>query len=72
MDFFTINNVEINPKKTKVIAINASSQNRNIPLRFGSPATELQAAQKEEGVRVLGVWFSEDGKLKSHMQVMQN
>ena len=72
MEFFNINDVEINPKKTKVIAINASSQNRNTPLLFGSPTTELQVAQKEEGVRVLGVWFSEDGKLKNHMQVMRN
>jgi len=58
--FFILNGVEINAKKTNVIALNAS-RNDDTPLMFGAPAEEIRPVDKNEAVRILGVWVTAAG-----------
>src|SRR6185503_15868219 len=58
--FFILNGVEINAKKTNVIALNAS-RNDDTPLTFGTPAEEIRPVDKNEAVRILGVWVTAAG-----------
>ncbi|KAG0074894.1 hypothetical protein BGZ93_004372, partial [Podila epicladia] len=57
--FFKLNGVQINAKKTVLIAINNSD--KGTPLSFGTPAEEIQPLGRNEDTRILGVFVSTTG-----------
>ena len=63
MDFFYINDIAINVKKTVLMVINLSSSPFVDPLQFGKPALPLIPIHKSEGTRYLGCHVSADGTL---------
>ncbi|KAG0358382.1 hypothetical protein BGZ54_010444 [Gamsiella multidivaricata] len=58
--FFILSGVEINAKKTKVITHNSKRTGQET-LMFGTPAEEIRPVEKNEEVRILGVWVNERG-----------
>ena len=70
-EFFKINDIEVNTNKTKVITINATAENRRKSLTFGDQNAKLKILKANEGTRILGVWFSEDGRLATHKAKLQ-
>jgi len=54
---FTLHALEINPKKTELIVINPSTDDRSV--RFGGDI--ITARPAETAVRSLGVWFEANG-----------
>ena len=69
--FFELNNVEINAKKTQVIA-RQKNPNADTYLEFGSPRERIYPVQKSEAVRILGVWVTADGKPKATQRLVEN
>ena len=63
MEFFQLNNIAINVKKTVLMVINPSSDPLADPLQFGMPALPLIPIHKSEGTRYLGCHVSADGTL---------
>ncbi|KAF8924677.1 hypothetical protein BGZ47_003763, partial [Haplosporangium gracile] len=58
MSFFALHGIEINPKKSELIVVNSTSADSSI--RLG--ADTVTALPPATAARVLGVWFSADGK----------
>jgi ribonuclease HI len=68
-EFFTMNGIEINPKKTRLIVINERDETKDNPFMFGpSPQTEVKRSEKNIGDRLLGVFISADGKHKTQKE----
>ena len=66
--FFTMNGIEINPKKTKLIVINESEETKEEPFMFGIPQTEVKRSASSTGERLLGVYISADGEHKTQKE----
>ncbi|KAF9121245.1 hypothetical protein BG015_005876, partial [Linnemannia schmuckeri] len=58
MSFFALHGIEINPKKSELIVVNSTCADPSI--RLG--ADTVTALPPATAARVLGVWFSADGK----------
>jgi ribonuclease HI len=70
-EFYQVNDIEINTSKTKVIAINTHPDSIQESVQFGNPPINLKVEGKGSGVRVLGVWLSADGRLRTHRDKMR-
>ncbi|KAF9407792.1 hypothetical protein BGZ76_005990, partial [Entomortierella beljakovae] len=68
MEFFDINHIEINPKKTELIVINPVDDQPTI--QFGNDG--IPALPSHTAARMLGVWFSADGKNHHTKKLVQN
>ncbi|KAG0315132.1 hypothetical protein BG000_005280, partial [Podila horticola] len=68
--FFDLNGVQINAKKTVLIAIN--SQTPEATLSFGTPPEEIQPLNKTEDTRILGVYVNANGSPTPTIQRITN
>ncbi|KAF9976781.1 hypothetical protein BGZ73_007785 [Actinomortierella ambigua] len=70
LEFFALNSVEVNPKKTELVTINVPTEPAPT-IRFGaddqSPITALPI---DTAARTLGVWVSSDGSNKYTEHIM--
>ena len=57
--FLSINNITINPQKTKLISINSKEKNKTIFLKN----TSIIPIPKNEPIRILGIYLSESSIL---------
>ena len=62
MEFFELNDIEVNAKKTVLMVLNPASDPRVAPLLFGKPALPILPIPESEGTRYLGCHISADGK----------
>ncbi|KAG0272000.1 hypothetical protein BGZ96_005504, partial [Linnemannia gamsii] len=58
MSFFALHGIEINPKKSELIVVNSTCADPSINLG----PDKVTALPSDAAARVLGVWFSADGK----------
>ncbi|KAF9142461.1 hypothetical protein BGX20_007273, partial [Mortierella sp. AD010] len=58
MSFFALNAIEINPKKSELLVINSATDDSTIQLGNDT----IEALDPATSARMLGVWFSADGK----------
>lgn len=63
MEFFQLNNIAINVKKTVLMVLNPTADPAVDPLQFGSPPLPLLPIHRAEGTRYLGCHISADGCL---------
>ena len=63
MEFFQLNDIAINVKKTVLMVVNPTNDPTVDPLQFGSPALPLHPMSRSEGTRYLGCHISADGGL---------
>ena len=61
MEFFDLNDISVNPKKTVLMVINPATDPVVNPILFGNPAVPLLPLPKLEGTRYLGCQISSDG-----------
>ncbi|GJJ69416.1 hypothetical protein EMPS_01762 [Entomortierella parvispora] len=71
-EFFDLNGIEINGKKTEVIAINNKRTREDSMLQFGTPKEDIYPVKKKEAVRMLGVWVNAAGSPKPTMDLIEN
>ena len=71
-EFFDLNGIEINGKKTKVIAINNKRSKEDSALQFGTPPEAIYPVGKKEAVRTLGVWVNAAGSPKPTTDLIEN
>jgi hypothetical protein len=62
MEFFELNDIAVNAKKTILIVLNPTVDPEASPLLFGKPALPLLPIPASEGIRYLGCHISADGK----------
>ena len=67
MSFFHLHGIEINPKKSELIAINPTSA--DLSVRIGDDT--VKALAPGAAARMLGVWFSGDGKNAYTREIVQ-
>jgi len=68
LDFFQLNAIEINPKKTELITINPSHEDTSITVG----GTVVQSHSPTAAVRSLGVWFTADGRPRTTATLVVN
>jgi len=68
--FYILNGVEINAKKTQVIARNYKHDIDDF-LEFGTPVEKIRPVPKNEAVRILGVWVTAEGLPKSTQMLVE-
>ncbi len=71
-EFFDLNGIEINAKKTQVITINNKRPRTDSALQFGTPVEEIYPVGKKEAVRMLGVWVNSAGSPKPTTDLIKN
>ena len=62
MEFFELNDIAVNAKKTILIVLNPTVDPEALPILFGKPALPVLPISTSEGTRYLGCHISADGK----------
>jgi hypothetical protein len=70
MEFFHLNDIAVNAKKTVLMVVNPTADPWQNPLTFGLPALPLLPIPKSEGTRYLGCHISPDGRMKTQRQLI--
>lgn len=70
IEFFHLNDIAINVKKTVLMVINLSSDPLVRPLKFGKLSLPLVPIHRSEGTRYLGCHISADGTLGTQKYVI--
>ena len=70
MEFFQLNDIAINVKKTVLMVVNPSTDPTVDPLMFGAPAIPLVPIPASEGTRYLGYHISADGQMRTQKQLI--
>jgi len=70
MEFFELNDIEVNAKKTVLMVLNPASDPKVAPLLFGKPALPILPIPGSQGTRYLGCHISADGKQSTQQQVI--
>ncbi|KAF9554894.1 hypothetical protein EC968_009257, partial [Mortierella alpina] len=70
--FFKIHGIEINAKKTVVLALNPSGQDQDRTLTYGTPPEQLTPIPKNEATRILGVWVNATGAVTPTQNLVEN
>ena len=70
MEFFALNDIEVNAKKTVLMVLNPVSDPRVAPLLFGKPALPVLPIPESEGTRYLGCHISADGKQGTQQRII--
>ncbi|KAF9991747.1 hypothetical protein BGZ80_008933, partial [Entomortierella chlamydospora] len=67
--FYALNSIEINPKKSELLVINSTLAPDELTIQLGNDV--LRALSPGTSARMLGVWFSADGKGVYTRQIVQ-
>ncbi|KAF8946278.1 hypothetical protein BGZ46_005822, partial [Entomortierella lignicola] len=67
--FYALNSIEINPKKSELLVINPTLAPDELTIQLGNDI--LKALSPGTSARMLGVWFSADGKGVYTRQIVQ-
>ena len=57
-EFYCINDIDINHKKSELIVINANAETTQKVVKLGRLKTEVKALEKGKAARFLGVWIT--------------
>ena len=57
-EFYRLNDIEINPKKSELIVLNSKLEKEQRRVTIGADRFEVKAKGKKELARFLGVWIS--------------
>ena len=64
-EFYELNNIEINPKKSELIAINQRKIHNNRKIVLGTRKIEVLVKEEKETAHFLGVWIGAKNQEKS-------
>ena len=56
-EFYDINDIEINPKKSELIVLNRKKTEKEYNILLGKKKEEVKAKNTNDTVRLLGVWI---------------
>ena len=56
-EFYNINDIEINPKKSELIVMNRKGKDNDLKVELGHKREEVKAKSAKDTVRLLGVWL---------------
>src|SRR5260363_364187 len=57
-EFYCINNIDINPKKSKMVVVNSRMLPRQQVVKLGRERAEVKALEAEKAAHFLGVWIT--------------
>ncbi|KAG0221057.1 hypothetical protein BGW41_007254, partial [Actinomortierella wolfii] len=70
LEFFELNSIEVNPKKTELVVVNTPPDTPKT-IQFGEgPESVIKALPATTAARTLGVWVSSDGSNKRTLEIV--